>query len=346
MLRNRVVQWLTLCTLAFSLPAWASPNQILAQVRLRIPFGNSTWQVPVQPARAIAGLQVATVFTPACPIFYASVQVFNTSTGQWQVAPYENGIFKVNNAPISSVTVYLTQNAYQFVECDVSLQQWFGTDPKPTPSLPQGQRTYAGVIDYHGGFVRDQELAFTKPYLSQRVEAKIPAFCKGVELVDVSAPKQDQLFIAKSQVQDPGVWLFSSVFGIDHLRVTLNGPTDASCQIPVYVYDLESAGKSKLCAKSDAAYQNICVLSADSAPAKSPIALGKSGYPLCEPFYYGDIFNCKASLCGKADPQLQNICELSSNSKAANAALSDSETPRGYPSCGAQYFGDVFACNG
>lgn len=66
------------------------------------------------------------------------------------------------------------------------------------------------------------------------------------------------------------------------------------------------------CAKSDAAYQNICELSGGGvAQSNQAGAVGSSGYPLCPGFYYGTQFGCNnGRVCAKSDPGYQNICEL------------------------------------
>lgn len=104
-----------------------------------------------------------------------------------------------------------------------------------------------------------------------------------------------------------------------------------------------------LCAKSDPAYKNICVITSTSKAAnggKTPTASTSGTYPLCTN-YYGTVYQCGSNLCAKSDPGYQNPCTIGPQSSPANGGTTPSQTSgsTSYPVCPASgYYGSTFQC--
>lgn len=68
----------------------------------------------------------------------------------------------------------------------------------------------------------------------------------------------------------------------------------------------------KLCAKSDAAFSQVCELRSEglSDAQLSSAGIGGNRYPLCGSPFYGNLFGCQGKVCAKSDPQFKNLCEV------------------------------------
>lgn len=107
-----------------------------------------------------------------------------------------------------------------------------GTDPDPTP----GDFELAGVITYQGGFQHRLELPIAGEKV-KRIWARIPAHCAGAEILEAGTVSEGHYDPAR--LVDPAKLIFA-VAARDGVRagalsISLNGPTNLSCDIPLYV---------------------------------------------------------------------------------------------------------------
>lgn len=90
-----------------------------------------------------------------------------------------------------------------------------------------------GTIDYQGGFKQDARIEFQQPLAITTFSVEIPAFCRGVEILEAAYTG------LRSPVRAIPVQGYRNTFSIPAgtpvtaLLVTLNGPVDQVCTIPV-----------------------------------------------------------------------------------------------------------------
>ncbi len=207
----------------------------LAQAKVNIPYGDSFWDVNLPQLPVVEELQLNAVQNSFCGPLTYRVDYLPSNGTLWVAAPFQNGFYHTPGQSVRAVRVWLNQRTLQTATCDLTLQNVRLNAPQqPAP----GEATYAGVIDYKGGFALNQTLSFPTPFLAQRIDVLVPEFCKGVQILELNLSQQGQVSKASPLANKENAWILPQAKSFDQAQITLNGPVGLECQIPVYVYKL------------------------------------------------------------------------------------------------------------
>jgi hypothetical protein len=124
-----------------------------------------------------------------------------------------------------------------------------GPAPQPLPTQPnqpqqpnpiQGNEELIGVVNYNGGFARQVPVVQSgRAPLSGLVTGfriAIPDFCKQTEILEAGTVSEGQFDAAQPVDTPSGAFIVNNGFGLraSDILVTLNGPFDTQCAVPVY----------------------------------------------------------------------------------------------------------------
>lgn len=198
------------------------------------PYQTGLYRIDGAPAHVteLKLLQVGTY----CDIAVDYVEFNVTRNGPTTRAPHiSGGRFAVPSGVLNAVNVAFTQRTYNDVSC--RLEIWGltdgGTDPTdPTP----GDRVLLGAMRYEGGFRNDLSLPIAGQDRLSHLWFEVPAFCTGVEILGAGTVVAGIYFEADLAGARPNVFLVDPAGsgGVTQVRLALNGPRTASCDIPVY----------------------------------------------------------------------------------------------------------------
>ena len=207
-----------------------------------IPQGDSVWNPQLtrvynlNPLRLHYNPARSCLASPA-----AAIQVHFQGDASWYATSFEqNGYFRHKGGTIDGVRVNFRQYQYPQMSCamqilGVSLDQPSPQPPPPPPSTEEPR--YVGVISYAGGYLNRALVSFPQPINAQRFEIKVPEFCKSVEIVEAGTVPTSEHFIAARGVQTETdrIYTFDAPLALNNLVVSINGPKDLSCDIPLYI---------------------------------------------------------------------------------------------------------------
>jgi hypothetical protein len=206
---------------------------MLAAARLRIPAGQSYWDVVFSRETTLTPLKLYWVQSPICTGFAANVDVLDARTNQWVSTRFDGGSF-VSSVPTSTrLRVFLQQNRAPVTTCDVQLRTV--TDPNSPPNAPT-VKTLAGVVEFSGGFASNARVQLTTPLLAQQLEIVVPAYCDGTEVLEASVARGESHFKGTLSSTRPLTLSLPQPQVFDAVELTLVGPQGKACQLPVYAW--------------------------------------------------------------------------------------------------------------
>ena len=101
-----------------------------------------------------------------------------------------------------------------------------------------------GVLQYRGGFAKDLSVPFAAAIALRGFTVKIPAFCRDVEVIEAGALSDQDSVLVRRSTTNPNTFYVDRTQGLDSLitalKVTVNGPLAAGCDIPVL--EVEGSG--------------------------------------------------------------------------------------------------------
>ncbi len=215
----------------------ATDKTQLHQVRLNIPYGNSSWTDTFSP-RGSNPLQFLYTVTSSCSRSpYVNIFVRIASTQKWEQTDYRSPYDYYSGGLIDAIRYDISQPWYTNMDCTFRLYDVNGTNPIP-PVTPPLNEKLIGALSYAGGFVQDLSLKINPTFVT-RFRVNIPAFCKDVQVLEahtVTEGVQD-----KALLVDPNLHIYSVNNGagtrITNIIAALNGPAATNCTIPIYIYE-------------------------------------------------------------------------------------------------------------
>ena len=204
--------------------------------RVNVPYGVSTATIDLKPNIVLNPLRILYSRLASCPVIpYTSVAVQYTDSERWiQLTQQDGGYFPHTSKPIDQLRIQFTQNVYSQESCELILS---GT---MTKSSPRGKETFAGVLEFDGGFTHRMEINLNNTYTAQTLKLNIPSYCQGLEIIKMEIPITDQVAeaeVANFRGQDM-IFTTDKPYEFDRILVTLNGP-DIKCDVPVYVFAMD-----------------------------------------------------------------------------------------------------------
>jgi len=201
------------------------------------PYRTDLYRVDGAPAQVteLKLLQVGTY----CDIAVDYVEFNVTRNGPVSRARHiSGGRYAVPNGVLNAVNVAFTQRTYSNVSCRLEIWGLTGGDTDPTdPTDPNpGDRVLLGAVRYEGGFRNDLSLPVTGQDRLSHLWLEVPAFCTGVEILGAGTVVAGIYFEADLAGSRPNVFRVDPAGsgGVTQVRLALNGPRTASCDIPVY----------------------------------------------------------------------------------------------------------------
>lgn len=114
------------------------------------------------------------------------------------------------------------------------------TEPQQ-PTDPDAQEILLGAVNYSGGFGRDLPVVQSGrgplDGIVTGIRVAIPEFCKHAEVLAAGTVSEGKYDAAAPASNIPGAFIVNGGQGLraSDILVTLNGPFDAQCAVPVYV---------------------------------------------------------------------------------------------------------------
>ena len=200
-----------------------------------IPQGDTVWNPPLSSVYNLNPLQLRYNRSPNCPASPpAAVQVHFQSDPAWYATtPEQNGYFRHKGGAIDGLRVNFRQLQYPQLVCDMQIFGVAGDEPTPSGEEPR----YVGVVTASGGYVHRKAVTWETAIPAQRFELKVPDFCSRIEIVEAgTVPSKERFVAAKSVHQGTDhLFRFNATMPLTNLVISLNGPKDLTCDIPVYV---------------------------------------------------------------------------------------------------------------
>lgn len=196
-----------------------------------IPYGYSiSPSLSVPNVDTSGGHLTVTMEGPFCGAFVTNVRYTSTfNQPQWQqMRRRGDGGFTYTANRLLYLQFDVTQSNYSYSQCAYRVV---------LSSDDEGQgdnEEFLGVLDYNGGFVRRAPVTFRSATLVKGFRLEIPTFCGNVDVLE-GGTLSSGIFDRAVQNRD-GSFSVNRGAGLraTEIQVTLNGPTDSVCSIPVY----------------------------------------------------------------------------------------------------------------
>ncbi|NDE13874.1 hypothetical protein EBZ80_02985 [bacterium] len=167
---------------------------------------------------------------------------------------FPDGSFEVPFGSVTWVAFEITQpfNTASSI-CDLHFYALLetGTAPAPVdpsqptepqqPTDPDAQEILLGAVNYSGGFGRDLPVVQSGrgplDGIVTGIRVAIPEFCQHAEVLAAGTVSEGKYDAAAPASNIPGAFIVNGGQGLraSDILVTLNGPFDAQCAVPVYV---------------------------------------------------------------------------------------------------------------
>ena len=201
---------------------------VMSPTMFRVPYGDSVFDLPkIRMQNSLTYLRVVyspSVSCPEAPKIALNVKYLDDD--KWQTTTFlGNGMFQLRDVALTGVRFLFKQTAYLEVTCQ--LQVMGGQKPY--------QENFAGIVHYSGGFINRQGVKLNGSFTTQTVTLKIPQYCNNLEIAEVGTMAGENFVAAGRDRSVPGKYWFGSAVVLDSLYITLNGPLNNACDIPIYV---------------------------------------------------------------------------------------------------------------
>ena len=245
-----IFRGISLMAALLSTPSAMAAREIVpmtAKAMIRIPYGDSSWNFQLDRVYNLNPLQLRYTLGRSCSVSPPlALQVHYKDDPAWYGTSFEqNGYFRHKGGNLDGVRVNFRQRQAPELICEMQL---FGvtTDqptpptPPPTTPPPAGEPEYAGVVTYAGGYLHRSVVTLKQPVNARLFQIKVPEFCGRVEVIEAGTIQGNERFVAARAAGATGtladrVYAFDSVLPLTNLVVSINGPKDLSCDIPLYL---------------------------------------------------------------------------------------------------------------
>jgi hypothetical protein len=259
MMRFLVAAILTLATAQISFAA--SPREVF-KVRLRIPSGNSYYNVRLPVPQNINPFQIFYTPTYDCREFYLTVGVAYAYNSNWENARFDGKVYTTDDRDVAAVQLRIQSRDREQI-CDASLmalpkdpkpqpqpqpepepqpepqpdpEPQPEPEPEPEPDLP-GQWVEAGILNFPGGAFKQGSLQLNSAYYARDIALRIPLECRDIRIDEVGILRQTLFMKANPLPNNMGVYRLDEISSFRQARVTISGPEGQSCPITLFVYD-------------------------------------------------------------------------------------------------------------
>jgi hypothetical protein len=159
----------------------------------------------------------------------------NTRSAMTRYTPDLNGEIVLAPGMLSKMMIHLYQPYYLTGSCIVriSVLPADGSNPRD----PSDDFQLGGAMNYQGGFRNRIELPIDSTDKIGKFWLRIPSFCAGLEVLEAGTVTEGQYEAARLVDGDAQIYEVNGGAGtrISAIQVSINGPADASCEIPVYL---------------------------------------------------------------------------------------------------------------
>lgn len=218
-------------------PAW----QLVMEQRYAIPYGigfSPIYDFGARPLE-VEALE-AQVFVErgqfcGATIYSVDVTYSPSQTLMSRVYPDANGQIRLPNATIYKLGFVFNQTFLRGGNCLVRLSALTQPDDGDTDQ-PDGGFQLAGVVRYEGGFQDQLALATDGADKVKQFWVRVPEFCGQVEVLEAGTVTEGHYEAARLVDRAKQVYEVNGGAGtrLSEVRLTINGPRNASCDIPVY----------------------------------------------------------------------------------------------------------------
>lgn len=138
-----------------------------------------------------------------------------------------SGRYELQHDSLDAVRLHFHQQGWSRVNCSLYVYV-DSAPPGPTPTGP-----LLGVLKYRGGFV--SKLPVNVGWVSLTgFRLAVPTFCGKLDLISAGTVVDSVYYSATKVGADRFRTHLEGSQGVDRLLVTMNGPLDLQCDIPIY----------------------------------------------------------------------------------------------------------------
>lgn len=215
-----------------NLEASQEADTLIYSVRLRIPYGLSTWTADLGADWTANPVKLRYLIEPSCRTPYMSLSLRSSVDGTWHRTTRVDTVDTHTLSSFDAVRFELDSPWFGAVSCEIAL---FGASEPANDDWGVG--VLAGGVEYNGGFGRDLELAVSADERIKGFRIAIPEFCGRAEILEAGTVTEG--LFDPATLLDAGKMIYQvagSSVRATKIRLTVNGPFDSRCFIPVYVY--------------------------------------------------------------------------------------------------------------
>lgn len=211
-------------------------DTLIFSVRLRMPHGDSTYTADLDRVWSANPLKFRYVEEISCKAPSVRLLLRSATDGVWH-QPTRTGDVDVHTlAGFDGVKFEINQPYLLDQTCEFRL---YGVnDGGPGPAWGTG--VLSGGVEYQGGFSGELGVEISAANRIKGFRLAIPEFCQGVEVLEAGTITEGN-FDAATLV-DAQKRIYQVAAGsvrASRITFTLNGPFDARCFVPVYLYQAQ-----------------------------------------------------------------------------------------------------------
>ncbi len=167
-----------------------------------------------------------------------NVEVRLADSNNWESTNRVNELDFYSGGAIDGIRLSFRQPWYKELSCTVKIYARNESDGggKPPPT-PHSEGSFVGVLNYTGGFV--QKLALEVPNHPRNVKQArivVPSFCTDATILEAKSLADEIMWDRMTPLGDNFFKVNNGSARTSQFAVTVNGPADLECKIPVYIY--------------------------------------------------------------------------------------------------------------
>lgn len=160
----------------------------------------------------------------------------------------ENGTFETNGFPVRKLMFNFSRTQGGHALCEIRVYGVThevvtpgpippGPGPiPPTKPEPKPLETFAGLIRYNGGFLQNEIVPLASPANVKGFRILVPKYCSQAEIIEAGTLTEGIYQKAEATEASDREFIVKEGHGTiaGSLSITINGPVDLKCTIPVY----------------------------------------------------------------------------------------------------------------
>lgn len=213
--------------------AWAGTTPVIV-----LPPGETQWSAVLAPPFRSDRMRMSYYKTVHCPVSpYVEAFVRNAETNVWYRTNVSHGYDTFPAMLVDQVWFKFQQMSYGTMGCRFKLEfRNAGQVTTPEPPVSQEGEVLAGAISFQGGYAPGLSLSIPPQTAIKSFRIANPSFCSA-DVLEAGTVTEGIYAPAKLIEKSARVYSVNNGAGsrVTEIRVSLNGPENTPCSLPVYV---------------------------------------------------------------------------------------------------------------